>query len=531
MGVQSLKEQRDRELPIAFRVASWVTRVCEGSRGTVGGACLVLAGISIFLAPRASAHATPHVLDIVFRNDGYVLLSNRGLIFGDKDRTNWRLMCAEALGINTTEVPSLVGLPDGRLMVSTSRGLSTTADDGCSWQPVAPFATTSVPAMVQDPTDPQKIYLAAYSPDPMLALGGLYISEDGGTNWTRLLEANDHDFVRSIRVAPSDPKHIYATGQTWDEKGKYTYYLTQSRDGGKTWARKNLPLEMHELALQLFAVSPTEPSVIGLRAGGSNPQAVPERLLISKDGGETFASPISLLLLSELAFSADGKAAWVVGQDGFFESTDGLATFNRVSTAESMSYVTERDGEVLACGYYAGIGTGGNGIGMAKMASNGFTSFMQLNDVRAQVACDASSLTAMKCASWWVDWERELTSGQFNSVDGGVLAAGGSGGLAGTGASGAAGASTSDAGVAGAAGSQPSAAGGGGAAGSAIDPGAAPSRSSGGCAVAHPGAAESERSGAGGRASTRASKNFAFLLSVLGCVAWSRRRSRLLGRR
>jgi hypothetical protein len=508
MGVQSVDEQRDRELPIA----PWVARVCERSRAALVGACLVLAGVSTFLAPRVSAHATPHVLDIVFRSNGYVLLSNRGLIFGDKDRANWRLMCAEALGINTTEVPSLVGLPDGRLMVSTSRGLSTTADDGCSWQPVAPFGTTSVPALALDPTDPKKIYLAAYTPDPMLSLGGVYISEDGGTNWTKLLEANDHDYVRSIRVAPSDPKHLYATGQTWDQQGKYTYYLTQSLDGGKTWTRKDLPLEMHELDLQLFAVSPTEPRVIAVRAGGSNPQAVPERLLISKDAGETFANPISLLLLSELAFSADGKTAWVVGQDGFFESTDGLTTFDRVGNAESMSYVTERDGDVLACGYYAGIGTGTNGIGMSKLAANGFTSFMQLNDVRAQVACDASTKTAMKCASWWVDWERELMAGQFNSGDGGVLAPAGSSGLAGTGAAGTAGASTLDAGVAGVAGSQPSAAGvGGGAAGSASDPGAAPSSSSG-CAVVDLGAA---RAG-----------NFTLQLSVFGFVAWSRRRSR-----
>jgi hypothetical protein len=479
------------------------------------GVGLVFAGVSMCIASRASAHATPHVLDIVFRDNGYVLLSNRGVIFGDKDHANWRLMCAEALGINTTEVPSLVGLPDGRLMVSTSRGLSTTVDEGCSWQAVAPFGTTSVPALVQDPTDPKKIYLAAYTPDPMLMLGGVYLSEDGGTNWTKLLEANDHDYVRSIRIARSDPKHIYATGQTWDQMGKYTYYLTQSLDGGKTWMRQDVPLVMNELDLQLFAVSPTEPNVIAVRAGGNNPQAVPERLLISKDGGKTFSSPISLLLLSELAFSTDGKTAWVVGQDGFFESTDGLTTFNRVGKAESMSYVTERDGDVLACGYYGGIGTGENGIGTAKLAENGFMSFMQINDVRSQVACDPSSMTAMKCASWWVDWQRELMAGQFISGDGGVLAAGGTGGLAGAGATGDAGTSTFDAGVAGAAGAQqPSAAGSSGGAAGSTDAGTAHS-GSGGCSVAATGE---------GRAG-----NFAFLLSAFGFVVWSRR-SRLLRR-
>jgi hypothetical protein len=266
---------------------------------------------------------------------------------------------------------------------------------------------------------------------------------------------------------------------------------------------------MHELDLQLFAVSPTDPSVIGVRAGGDGPQVVPERLLISKDGGQTFASPISLLLLSELAFSTDGKTAWVVGQDGFFESADGLVTFKRVGQAQSMSYVTEREGDVLACGYYAGVGTGDNGIGTSKMAANGFTSFMQLSDVRAQVACDAGSTTAMKCASWWVDWERELMAGQFRSADGGVHAAAGSAGSV----TGAAGASTSDAGVAG---SQPLAAGSDlGAAGSATDLGAPPSPAAG-CAVGAEGA------GSAG--------SFAFVLSAFGFVAWSRRRSRAVRR-
>lgn len=516
MGVPSSNGLRGREL----RIALWLARSLRSLRALEWSSArsrvafaIAVAAIGLLSASRVLAHATPHVLDIAFRDSGYVLLSNRGLIFGDKDRSNWRLMCAEALGINTTEVPSLVGLPDGRLMVSTSRGLTTTDDDGCTWQPVAPFGMTSVPALVADPTEPKRIYLAAYTADPEMAdLGGVYVSEDGATNWTKLLAANDHDYVRSIRVAKSDPKHIYATGQTWDMLGKYTYYLTQSRDSGKTWERQVIPLEMDELDLQLFAVSPTDPQVIAVRAGGANPMMVPERLLISKDGGKTFTSPFKMLLLSELAFSADGAKAWVVGQDGFFESTDGFATFNRVGVAESMSYVTEREGEVLACGYYAGIGMGVNGIGTSKMVDTGFASFMQLNDVRAQVQCDAASSTAMKCASWWVDWERELMAGQFSSSDGGVVA--GSGGSAGSSA-GSGGGSTLDAGVAGSAGSQPSAA---GAAGSALDGGAKPSSSDdGGCTVV----------AVGGRSR---GASFAFVAGGLA-IAWLRRRKSRVARR
>jgi Sortilin, neurotensin receptor 3, len=428
-----------------------------GVRSLKIGAVCLLASLSMFSTSRAFAHATPHVLEILFRANGYVLLSNRGLIFGDKDRSNWRLMCAEALGINTSEVPSMVELPDGRLMVATSRGLQTTSDDGCSWQAVAPFGTTSVPALAKDPTDPKRIYLSAYSADPMMSMSGIYVTEDGGTNWTKLLAApNERDYAQTIVVAPKDPKRVYASGRTWDMMGNYSHYVSVSKDAGKTWERMAITLEKDELEVQLFAVSPMDSQIVVARAGGSNPMVTPERLLVSKDGGKTFTSPFKMLLLSGLAFSADGSKAWVVGQDGFFESTDGLATFQRVGTAESMSYVTERDGELLACGYYTGIGSGDNGVGMMKPTGGGFMSFMQLDEVKAPVACDASSTTAMKCATWWTDWVNELMAGQFTAGDGGL--AGSAGSLAAAGAGG----STTDAGVAseaGAAGLQPSAAG------------------------------------------------------------------------
>jgi MYXO-CTERM domain-containing protein len=315
----------------------------------------------------------------------------------------------------------------------------------------------------------------------LAASNGVFVSEDGATNWKRLLETNDHEYVRSIRQAPSDPKHLYATGLAWDMMGKYTYFLTQSLDAGKTWERHDVPLEQHELDLQLFAVHPKDPNILAVRAGGEDPMITPERLLISKDGGKTFTSPFKMLLLSQLAFNADGSKAWVVGYDGFFESTDGLATFNQIQPAISMSYVTERDGEVLAAGYYKGVSTPENGIGQAKAAQDGFTAYMQMNQVTQQVQCDPSTTTAMKCASWWADWERELMSGQFTSADGGVMTAGAGGSSSG----GAGGAVALDAGVAGSAALPPTAAGPGGSdAGAMSGP-----KADAGCRVAAPGAA------------------------------------------
>jgi hypothetical protein len=203
--------------------------------------------------------------------------------------------------------------------------------------------------------------------------------------------------------------------------------------------------------------------------------------MVSRDGGDTFTSPLALKLLSAIAFSSDGTRAWVVGQDGVMESRDGLQTFTRIGKAESMSYAVERDGELLACGYYDGFGNGKNGIGVAPQGSvdGTFTSFMELSDVDAPLACEPTSPTGKACASWWLDWEREVAAGQFTGMAAGSggstplagsTAAGAGGGTAGTGA-----ASAGSAGAAQGGSAAPSA-------GSAATP-TSPAADSGGCSM------------------------------------------------
>ena len=432
---------------------------------------------------RASAHATPHVIEMLFPDDGYVLVSNRGLIFGDKQRSAWRLMCQEALKINTSEQPSLATLPGGKLLVGTSLGLSTSSDQGCNWQGVEPFATTSVPALVRDPHASERLYLAAYANEAD-DKGGLYVSEDAGKNWQKLLAADKRDYVRSIVVAPSDAKRIYASGQSWDDTGKYTFYVTRSDDGGKMWTRSVVELvPMEEVELSLYSVHPKNPDLLTAKATNRSPTTDSDRLLVSRDGGKTWSSPLSMTLLSALAFSADGSKAWAVGQDGLFESRDDLKSFEKLGDATSMSYAIEREGQLLVAGYYNGFGSGTNGIGMMRAEPDKFESFMQLSDVSAPVACDAASETKTICEPWWTDWQRELMAGQFmpdagvaDAGNAGASAAGSGGSDAGAagGAAGAAGARTAAAG--GRAAAAGGSGGGDGGCGCAIARGSAPTR-------------------------------------------------------
>src|ERR1700712_3005738 len=96
-----------------------------------------LASVSLALASASGtvhAHAGPQVRGIFWGSEQApkMLLSNRGLIFAHSNGSDWRLMCNEALGVGTSELPSIVQMPDGRIVAASTVGLSESSDSGCT---------------------------------------------------------------------------------------------------------------------------------------------------------------------------------------------------------------------------------------------------------------------------------------------------------------------------------------------------------------------------------------------------------------
>ena len=375
-------------------------------------ACAVL---SASLPGSASAHDAPLIQRIVWRPEAsdVMLQTNRGLIFGDPSSKRWRLMCNEALHISSAERASLAYLPRGRIVVATSSGLKRSDDDGCNWQ--VAFPTLLVPALAQDPAQPERIYVATFplgmASEKVSGDSALRVSDDGGESWTDLQQLPDNDFSNALRVAPSDSMRVYASGGVFRQSG-HDFYIARSDDRGATWQRFVLPPGADDHELSLLAVSPIDPDVVLAKMTPNEPTTTPERLLISRNGGESFSDATAIMMLRDAAFSADGMTVWLAGKEGLFRSIDGGDDFEHVGAAAELSCVVEHDGALHACGRYDGLMTDGsrNGVGRSQSSGDSYDPWMTFQDVAEPLHCDASSPTTATCERPWADWQYEVAN-------------------------------------------------------------------------------------------------------------------------
>jgi hypothetical protein len=262
------------------------------------------------------------------------------------------------------------------------------------------------------------------------------------------MAAEDNDFVRALRIAPGDPQHVYVSGSTFDDAGNYMHYVAHSRDGGASWERFDVTLEETELDVTLLAVSPSDPDLVLAKATATEPLAMRERLLVSRDGGASWESPLAITSLADVAFAPDGGSVWVAGLEGLWRSQDGARGFERTGNAAGLSYVSQHDGRLFTGGHFSGLMVAEDGVGASDDGGDSFERYMLLREVTAPLECPAGTSGADACVTPWGDWEFEILRPFQNMPDAGASNAGQGG--AGTGAGG----STAVAGTGGTAGEQ-----------------------------------------------------------------------------
>ncbi len=138
-----------------------------------------------------------------------------------------------------------------RSNVSIGNGVWKSTDAGSNWQHMGLEGTGRIGRVVIHPTDPDIVYVAAlghgYSTQPER---GIYRTTDGGKNWEKVLFVDEQTGASDLVMDPGNPRILIAGMwqieiKTWGrESGGPGSGLFMSRDGGDNWTRlegKGLP--------------------------------------------------------------------------------------------------------------------------------------------------------------------------------------------------------------------------------------------------------------------------------------------------
>ena len=167
------------------------------------------------------------------------------------------------------------------------RGVYKTTDGGETWDKILYVdEKTGVADMVMDPENPGKLFVAMweYRRWPWFFESGgpgsgLYVTHDGGENWTEL----DHDDGlpqdtlgrMGLAIAPSNPDRVYAYVEKDDNA------LFRSDDGGDSWRQINSSKKIGDRPFYYadLRVDPKNPNRI---------YSLHSTITVSEDGGKSF---------------------------------------------------------------------------------------------------------------------------------------------------------------------------------------------------------------------------------------------------
>lgn len=137
-------------------------------------------------------------------------------------------------------------------------------------------------AIIGEPGNPLVMYVGAAS-------GGIFKTEDGGTNWRAIFDGEDVAAVGALAMAPSQHSTIWAgTGEPWLIRPDYPMGdgVYKSTDAGKSWLHMGLEETGH---IARVVVDPQNPETVFVCAVGQayKPQHA-RGIFRTRDGGRTW---------------------------------------------------------------------------------------------------------------------------------------------------------------------------------------------------------------------------------------------------
>ena len=184
--------------------------------------------------------------------------------------------------------------------LSVGNGIYKSTDAGKTWTHLGLRNGQQIPGLAIDPRDPNHVLAAVlghpYGPGEER---GIYLSSDGGQNWTKVLSKNENTGGDQVEFDPSNPDVAYASMWSvrqgpWEDNNEYQTTdggLFKSTDGGKTWRPLTSGLPNNVVQIH-FAIAQSQTSrlyaVAGTQEAGEYGSGKGLGIYRSDDSGESW---------------------------------------------------------------------------------------------------------------------------------------------------------------------------------------------------------------------------------------------------
>ncbi|HSK03016.1 MAG TPA: hypothetical protein VK932_17315, partial [Kofleriaceae bacterium] len=385
------------------------------------GALPAVLAVLAALAPDAAANGRPPATSGVYFRPGdarsILVRSTLGLLVSRDGGCSFRWICEQAIGYAGRFDPKYAVAAGGTIFATTFTGLRVSRDGGCTWR----TATEDRP-----PGDPGRIagmWVDAIDIGPdgdvwvATADSGrpnnVYRSTDGGETFAPRGLGSPAIWWKSVKVAPADPRRIYATGYQVagpplpdGRPQPPAAHFRRSDDAGARWTPS--PLDGVAVGgtpiVHAIAVDPARPDVVFLRSLGASPPSG-DRLYRSIDAGRTFREVLATsAAIHDVVLH--GGAVLVATVSGAFRSGDGGATFERLPAAPQLACLGAHGDRLLGCG--------GNWQpdekAVASSADGGasWDKVLRFAELAGPLACPAGTPAHELCGPRWPGLQQQL---------------------------------------------------------------------------------------------------------------------------
>ena len=359
--------------------------------------------MTLLVATTARANSRlPSTNQIVVAPDApqtMLLRATFGFLFTKDGGATWDWLCESAIPLAGQQDPAVTILAGGDVLSAQNDGLMSSPDLGCSWSPVP---GTSKHVFVDVTRTPDGLTgFAVESVYSTTTDAGVMLFDShvwrGTSSWQTLPGAIDVTLsIDTIDVAPSDPSRVYLTGEA---VGADHATILVFKDGGQSYVEYPIAFVANETGAFIAGVDPMSADVVYVRTLAVDPKLGTEssRLLVSKDGGQTFVEEWSGEKLLGFALSGDGSKVYLgtLGGGLVGASTADFAFAQRSTLA--VTCLTISGATLYACSDEA---TTGYIFGASTDDGASFAPLLKLETIRGPLSCPHGS-SASQCTGQW----------------------------------------------------------------------------------------------------------------------------------